>query len=112
MSNTFWLGMLAVPLGALAAALVWAAILFAADAYGRWNGELWFHRSHHAQDELGRASLVAHLAHARRLYRIRLFPGWALVLSRYDYIEQVNLDAVNRTEWAVFETLKSDTSDA
>lgn len=104
----FWIGVLTVPAGALAAAIVWGAILFMFDAYGRWNGELWFRRTSTRDDQLDWSHIAASMMHSKRLYRFRLIPGWAMVLQRYRYVDHLDLDQVHRTRRAIDASIKAD----
>ena len=83
--SDFWRGMLALPVAAVAVAVIAAAVFGLAHAYWNWSGEYWFRIKPAVVRE---PDITAHLASlvfiSRRVRRIRLFPGCLILICR-DY---------------------------
>lgn len=83
--SDFWLGVIAVPAAAVAAAVIYGAVLLALHAYWHWSGEYWFRRRPLARRRSSEAArLAAGVFNARQVRPFRLAPGCLILVVR-DY---------------------------
>lgn len=76
----FWIGVLIIPIGALAAAIVFAALVLAAYAYWNWGADAW--RAWTARDARKRARIAAVVAASKVVRSVHLPGGFRLVYCR------------------------------